>query len=261
MEAKMSKSSLMLCEKLTPQEAELLDSNWVFEPKFDGIRATIKDGKLFDRRGADITHKYPEFTGLDNIDVQLDGEVMAASGQFNDVSGRVHLKDTFKITLAAQKNPAQFMAFDVVTHPETLEQRRVILLATVLQQARSWLKCTPQYSADEFKELWRDVLETGAEGLVAKRKGTVYEHRRSSSWKKVKNFIECVAVFTKLEKHTHGVRLETADGKSVNVNGAQAKEVESIFRATGSVKAEIQYMAQLETDSWRFPSFRSIYKG
>lgn len=248
----------MLADKFTPEQAKTLGEEWVLENKYDGVRGYIEGGQLFDRRGANITHKFPEFTGLGTIKGTIDGEIVARTGKFNDVSGRVHLKDAFVIKLAAQKAPAAFVAFDIVT-PDVLEVRRRTLLQAA-QTFPEWLTVTPQFPASEFPQLWGAILKAGDEGLMAKKKGTLYEHRRSSSWRKVKNFYECTAVFTKMDKHTHGVRLETSDGKSVNVNGVQAIEVERIFNALGEVSGEIQYMVQLESDAWRFPSWRGLAK-
>jgi len=246
----------MLCQKMLPNDAAKLSNDWVIEPKFDGVRAVIRDGRLWCRRGNDITHKFPEFVGLDKMKQTYDGEVIAQSGEFNDVSGRVHMKDKFAIGLLAKKSPARFMAFDLPDAQGDNVSRRQMLVQT---KCPVWLEISEQFPISEFYDLWQEILENTQEGVVVKRNDTMYvEGKRASGWRKVKAFLETTAVFTKYEVHPKGLTIETADGRRVVVNGGQASGVKAILDRDGKVTAEVQYLPQKDSDAWRFPSFRGV---
>lgn len=250
----------MLCDKITYEQALQLShiGGWIVEQKYDGLRAYIENGKLWDRRGKDITQQFPEFVGLSSIKELVDGEIIAQSGEFNDISGRVHLRDPFAIRVLAKKSPARFMAFDMVTK-DKLDIRKSLLAG--LQNKYSWLEVSAweDLTRHALEQRWQEVWDKGYEGLVIKhRESTYQEGVRSPIWLKLKSFCETTAVFTKLEVHPRGVRLETDDGKSVNVNGAQAKKVQEQFDKQGYVTCEVQFLPQNNSEAWRFPSFRAL---
>jgi len=225
----------MLCTKMLPTEAENLSDEWVIEKKFDGVRATIKDGQLFCRRGNNITGRFPEFTNIDKLKQSYDGEIIAVS-------------------LRSKKSPAIFMAFDLPDAQGDNEARREMLEQT---KCPKWMDICEQFDMSHFTGLWEEVLKNTDEGVVVKRKDTMYVNgARSNGWKKVKAFLETTATFVSYEEHPRGIKMETADGRTVNVNGEQAKGVKATIDTQGSVKAEIQYLPQKDSDAWRFPSFR-----
>lgn len=246
----------MLCTKMLPEEAENLSDEWVMENKFDGVRAVIRDGKLWCRRGNEITSRFPEFVGLEKLKQCYDGEIIAQSGEFNDISGRMHLRDKFQINLRSKKSPAIFMAFDLPDAQGDNEARREMLVKTKCPQ---WMQIAEQFEMGDFKELWTNILENNLEGVVVKRKDARYvQGSRSNGWKKVKAFQETTATFTSYEVHPRGIKMMTADERTVNVNGEQAKGVKDAIDTKGFVKAEIQYLPQKDSDAWRFPSFRGV---
>lgn len=252
----------MLCQPCTVEDARLQydSTEWVVERKLDGVRAYIQGGRLYDRRGVDITKRFPEFSQIETIMDVLDGEIVAQSGEFSDVSGRMHLRDEFKVKILSKKSPAIFVAFDIVV-PGVRVTNRIAQLSTGYFPRGiprfDWMNEVPRFS--DFEDGWDKVNAGGWEGLILKQRDSVYqEGKRSADWLKVKAFAEATAVFVKLENHPRGVRLETADGRSVNVNGAQADEVKERFKKNGKVKCEVQYLPQNNSDAWRFPSFRGL---
>jgi ATP-dependent DNA ligase len=253
----------MLCQPVTLDAAKelVLSGEWVIEEKYDGVRAYIEDGKLYDRRGKEMTQQFPEFEGLKEFKMSFDGEIVAQSGKFNDISGRVHLRDRFLIRLQAKRSPAKFMVFDVVGAgyaQQSLDGRREVLEKMDFS-GFPWMVLARQYPGSDFATRWNDVLEHGKEGLVLKRRAASYQFgKRAADWLKLKAWEETTATFTKLEVHPKGVRLETEDGHSVNVNGVQAEEVIARFRRDGVVLGEVQYLPQRESSAWRFPSWRGV---
>jgi hypothetical protein len=241
---------LMLCDKesVTPDVAAqmTMQGGWLVQRKYDGLRACIVGGKLYDRQGKEITERFPEFEGLKSIPVALDGEIVAQSGEFNDISGRVHLRDKLAIRLLSRKSPARFVAFDLPLLALSNEERLRHLPQVVGALRCSWIEASP---------LLNDVNIAWS---IVKRCASRYAGGRSKDWVKVKYFVETEALFTKCDDHPRGVRLETADGRSVNVNGAQAVEVRRRFDKEGVVRCEVRYMPIRGSEAWRFPSFRGV---
>jgi len=258
----------MLCEKCTPEEARQLcaSGDWIIEQKVDGVRGTIVNGKLYDRKGNDITDRFPEFAGIGTLQGTYDGEIICTSNDFGDIAGRMHLKDHFQRRMAMERNPARFVLFDIVetaTLPKgkpLLERKAYLLRVADAGTLPSWVMPLP-WSTD-FEEMWKRVEQNGWEGVVMKQAYSVYEGRRSRSWIKVKAFQETQADFTKFEENPKGITIETEDGRRVVINGAQAHEVKHAIIRNGTVRCNIQFMrsALATSDAWRFPSYRSIAK-
>jgi ATP-dependent DNA ligase len=255
--------TVMLCEQCTEEQARTLcqTKQFIIEQKVDGVRGVIKNGKLYDRRGADITARFPEFTNIEKLEGMYDGELITATNEFGDIAGRMHLRDKFLLSLSVKQNPARFVLFDILQSEKdgaTLAERKDCIRLRMEQGALpSWMMVLPW--SEEFDEMWSKVQQNGWEGVVIKHKDAYYELRRSPNWRKVKAFQETEAVFTKYEVHPRGITIETPDGRRVVVNGAQAAEVKRKIDAGGAV-CEIQFMksALQGSDAWRFPSFRRV---
>ncbi len=246
----------MLCQKMLPTDAAQLSSDWKLEKKFDGVRAVIRAGRLWCRRGNDITNRFPEFVGLDKLKQCYDGEIIAQSGEFNDISGRMHLRDKFLMGLRSKKSPAIFMAFDLPDAQGDNVARRQMLEKT---KCVPWMQIAEQFPITEFYDMWQEVLENTDEGVVVKRNDTQYVlGSRADGWRKVKAFLETTAVFVEYEVHPKGLTIKTADDRTVVVNGAQASGVKDAIDRDGKVTVEVQYLPQKDSAAWRFPSFRGI---
>lgn len=251
--------SVMLCEASTLDGVRRL-TDVIVERKYDGVRAYVYNGKLYDRRSADISRKFPEFTGLGDFPsgVMFDGEILVGDS-FANTAARVHLKDAFKIRLAMTTAPATFWCFDMVfcgCENIPLMRRKEDVHGFVAEKNLGWLKEVP--ALESVDTAWALVQEGQWEGIVVKDAQSGYEGKRSAAWRKVKAFVETTAEFVKYELHAKGVRIETADGRAVNVNGHASQEVILRLRRGEKVKCYVQYLPQQESDAWRFPSFRGI---
>jgi DNA ligase-1 len=253
---------VMLCSSETPDNARIIfNDSWVCEEKYDGVRAYITQGNIFSRSGRIITDKFPEFDiSVFPLGDVVDGEIVC-NDDFSMTSRRVLTKNPVKIRMMSKHMPSRFVAFDYLSTSnlsDVYTQRRTLLTDNVRDV--KWIDLS---NVGEFDAMWADVIENAKEGVIMKRKDSTYDFgKRSPSWVKVKAFLETEAIFTKLDVHTHGVRLETPCGKSVNVNGAKAKEVKAKFDVDKYVKCEVQYMPSPDanSDAWRFPSFRGLVK-
>jgi ATP-dependent DNA ligase len=146
---------------------------WVFERKLDGIRLlAFKHAgsvRLLSRNNLIQNAHYPSFVDalleLPVDDVVLDGEALGVWGK-QQIAG-YHLFDI--IWLGGR---------DLTPLP--LEQRRALLGSLPLSPP---LELVPRL---EDAAPWERACKEGWEGVVAKRLGSPYEHRRSPHWLKMK---------------------------------------------------------------------------
>jgi DNA ligase-1 len=194
----------MLAKPLERLEDITEPADWFVEDKYDGIRsqAHFEAGRvqIFSRGMEDVTAAFPELRdalrGLEGNGL-LDGEVLAwRNGRalnFNVLQQRIARKRV-RATLLAEI-PLIFMAYDILSRNDELllrkpfEERRSILCTTLMGQPLP-IRISPQYSIetrDDLDRLFREARARGNEGLVLKRKGSLYEPgRRSGAWHKLK---------------------------------------------------------------------------
>ncbi len=178
---------------------------WVFEGKWDGIRAIATVGgdaglSLMSRAGNDITKGYPELAeladSLRGLGAVLDGEIVALDtkgrssfGLLQQRMNLVHLRD---ITRMTSQVPVQYWLFDV------LELNGVSLVGKKLDDRRRLLEALPIggpvcHVPDRMPGPAEAALarsrELFWEGIVAKRADSPYlPGKRVRSWLKIKNF-------------------------------------------------------------------------
>jgi ATP-dependent DNA ligase len=140
--------------------------DWIFERKFDGIRLLAYkhggDVRLFSRNR--LPQQMPAIAeaiaALPVGDAIFDGEVTW------DGRSAYHIFDV--------------MWFDGDVTSLPLERRRALLAGLPLRAPLASVRML------EHEEPWRLARREGWEGVVAKRKGSPYEHRRSKHWLKMK---------------------------------------------------------------------------
>ncbi|HEU4895417.1 MAG TPA: non-homologous end-joining DNA ligase [Acidimicrobiia bacterium] len=176
------------------------DPAWVFEPKWDGIRAIAQCGeetRLISRNDHDITVAYPELAGLHDqivaLDAMLDGEIVAFDDgvpSFQRLQQRMHLRDERKIAQLAKQIPVAYMAFDLIfldgsdLTSRSFDERRVLLEEIVVPDLH--IQLSPITSRDGVA-LFQAAAEQGLEGVMAKLRTSGYRPGgRSRDWLKVK---------------------------------------------------------------------------
>ena len=164
------------------EDAPLADPNFVYEPKYDGIRAIVEVAaggepvRLWSRLGNEKTAQFPEIAraladwGRSRREpVVLDGEIVAlnADGEpagFQNLQGRIHLKEI----VAGRRSPSRpsspsspsspsrpsvaFIAFDVLRDGQTDLRNRP------LTERRAVLERLLPASAEGFGEARRSAL-------------------------------------------------------------------------------------------------------
>ena len=185
---------------------EAFDSDeWVFEVKWDGVRAIsyIRDRliRIESRRGNNITEKYPEIYGklinmqAANHTAVLDGEIVVLDKDgipdFQGHQHRMNVSNKREIQRLAKKIPATYYVFDVIyldgkdlRSLPYMERRQ--LLAEILVQNN--IVRISNYVEDTGREMLKHTAEFNLEGIIAKRKlSRYYEGVRSHEWLKMKN--------------------------------------------------------------------------
>jgi bifunctional non-homologous end joining protein LigD len=175
------------------------DPNWLFEIKWDGVRALawIDEGALTlrARSGADITGRYPELaslpTALSVRQAVLDGEIAAldAHGRsdFERLQERMHVRVPAESLVS--RVPVVFFAFDLL-HCDGYDLRKSPLIERK-QLLQRLLHTSEKFRFSDHqlqhgKELFGLARDTGLEGIVAKRLDSPYVSERSMNWVKLK---------------------------------------------------------------------------
>lgn len=159
-------------EWLAPMAATLTQDrftgdDWLFERKYDGIRLLAykrgTDVQLFSRNR--LLQESPRIAEairkLDADELILDGEVTWDRG-------------------------SEYSVFDILWHDGTsttewpIEERQALLRTLRLHQPLHRVELL------DDKEPWERARREGWEGVIAKRRGSPYEHKRSKHWLKMK---------------------------------------------------------------------------
>ncbi|SED15169.1 DNA ligase-1 [Paenibacillus sp. GP183] len=197
--------SPMLLEK---SDAPFNDPAYLFEPKIDGHRLimTYKKGetRLFTRHNNECTRKYPELwnPAMSGDDVILDGEVCSIDPttgviDFESVMERFQLSKQTKINAVARTMPVHYIVFDVLRHNgRDLRRLPLIKRKSILEsiiKPNPFLSVIP-YTENNGTDLYSVICDKKMEGIVAKRKNSLYVSKRSSDWLKIVRY-EAAEVF------------------------------------------------------------------
>ena len=184
---------------IEPMKARLVDEppkhgDWLYELKFDGIRAmAIKNDRkvsLVSRNGNKLDRRFPEIVeAVKNLPVReyvIDGEVVAL-----DEDGRSSFQLLQGLEMEGRKAPLRFYVFDLLQLDGKsllglpLEQRKQVL-AKICENVGDPIRYSGEISGD-VKSLLAEVKRRGLEGLIGKQRNSVYEPgRRSGTWIKLK---------------------------------------------------------------------------
>jgi bifunctional non-homologous end joining protein LigD len=187
--------------------SEIPGDGWTFEPKYDGIRvlafATSGEVKLMTRNGKDKAAQFPEIVAsLKKLATQtrhslvLDGEIVALHdgepARFQELQGRMHVKESNLIKRRSSTAPAALILFDILMDGdealirEPWSERRARLLKRVGKRVTTQLRVT-ESSEGDGKKMLEKARRQGWEGIIAKRVDSLYEPgHRSRAWLKLK---------------------------------------------------------------------------
>jgi bifunctional non-homologous end joining protein LigD len=169
-------------------------SQWLYELKFDGIRAlAIKKATelaLISRAGNNLNSRYPglvkELRQLPEKQALLDGEIVAL-----DAQGRPSFQVLQSYHANPRKPPLLYYAFDILNlEGKDLRSLPLWRRKEILQEIARGFGPGVRLAADivaSNSRLLAEMQARGLEGLIAKEKNSKYESgRRSGAWVKFK---------------------------------------------------------------------------
>ena len=192
----------------TPVEKPFDDPAWLFEIKWDGYRAVsfIEGGKarLVSRNQNDLTGEFPELHELTkSIKAEravLDGEIVVLDEQgrasFSLMQQRTGIRKGGRRTGARRDLQVVYYVFDLI-HVDGYDLRRVSLEQRKQALAQIIAPSELVRYSDHFPQglaLFEVAREKGLEGILAKKRSSLYEERRSHEWLKIKvtQTVDCV---------------------------------------------------------------------
>jgi bifunctional non-homologous end joining protein LigD len=185
----------------TPVDEPFDGAEWLFEIKWDGYRAIafIDDGKLrlVSRNQNDLTERFPELKDLPKFvrakSAILDGEVVALDDEgrasFTLMQQRTGFRPGGRRGAAKAEVPVLYYAFDLL-YLDGYDLRKLPLedrkkkLASVLITGDS-VRYSDHYEK-QGKALFEMARARGLEGILAKKRDSIYVERRTTEWLKIK---------------------------------------------------------------------------
>jgi bifunctional non-homologous end joining protein LigD len=186
------------------------DPDWLFEIKWDGYRAIafIEDGRvrLVSRSQNDLTAQFSELGSLPQfVKAQraiLDGEIVALDDEgrpsFSLMQQRTGFQPGKRRLPRREGVPVIYYAFDLLyldgldLRRVALEQRKQLLQQRIVprgasqQAGASGVLHFSDHYAEKGLDLYEAAKQRGLEGIVAKKRSSTYQEKRSSDWLKIK---------------------------------------------------------------------------
>ena len=152
------------------------------------------------RNAKELKHFFPELEELRHLtkNVVVDGEIVTMKNgkvDFHSLQERGHLISARDIQRLQSKSPATYIVFDILEKDGKplvdlpLIERKAILRESVKEGSHILINDFVEEKGEQF---YKAVLQQDLEGMVAKRKDSLYEQGlRTGSWLKVKNLKSC----------------------------------------------------------------------
>ncbi len=189
-----------------PAETPFSSDEWLFEVKWDGIRAiSYVSGELSirSRNQKELIGKFPELSELSDLtsNTVLDGEIIVMKDgkpDFQTLIRRVQNTMQNDIRYMSAKFPVTYVIFDILEKNgkellDTPLMERKRLLETSVKEGKSVVLSL--FVEDTGEAYYNAVLEKGLEGIMAKKKMSSYEPgKRSNNWLKIKEEKTCDCV-------------------------------------------------------------------
>jgi bifunctional non-homologous end joining protein LigD len=185
----------------TPVDEAFDGDEWLFEIKWDGYRAVafIDAGRcrLVSRNQNDLTPRYPELKDLPQFikakQAVIDGEVVALDEEgrasFSLMQQRTGFRPGGRRAPEKADVPVLYYAFDLL-YLDGYDLRRVPLEERKRKLAELLIPGDALRYSDHYekqgKALFAMAREKGLEGILAKKRDSFYQERRSTDWLKIK---------------------------------------------------------------------------
>ena len=195
---------LATLSEATPRD----ERNWAYELKYDGFRAVAAisggDVAMWSRNELDLAPRFPSVAAalskLKLPDVVLDGEIVVLDE---------HGAPRFQLLQQGDRREL-IVIFDILwLDGEDLRKRsyddRRALLVKMLKRTPAAVKVAERLETGGDAALER-ARTSGWEGIIAKRRTSTYEGRRSKEWLKIKAIKEQELIVAGWHPSTHSAR-------------------------------------------------------
>ncbi|HXX97155.1 MAG TPA: DNA ligase D [Candidatus Bathyarchaeia archaeon] len=217
---------------IKPMQGTLVDvpfdsTEWVFEVKWDGVRAILFINKvehiveLRSRNDKSITHRYPELLSTLKSAISckesaiLDGEIVVLNEKgfpdFQKHQRRMNVDYSKDIERLAKEFPSTYYFFDILyldgknLQSLSFADRRQILSSVVIPNDRIKIS---DFIEKKGIDTFRKLRDFNIEGMMAKKKSGQYiQGERSADWLKIKNVQtqDCIVIgYTRGEGNRQG---------------------------------------------------------
>ncbi len=182
--------------------------SWAYELKYDGFRAVVAivggDIAMWSRNELDLAPRFPSVAAalskLKLPEVVLDGEIVVLDE---------HGAPRFQLLQQGDRREL-LVVFDILwldghdLRKLTYDQRRTLLEKT-LKRTPAAIKVAETLDSTGNAALER-AKKSGWEGIIAKRRSSIYEPRRSKEWLKIKAINEQELIVVGWNPSTHSAR-------------------------------------------------------
>jgi len=187
-------------------ESPFSSSDWIFEVKWDGIRAISyvnEELSIRSRKQKELIDNFPELSELKDLtgNIVLDGEIIImkdGKADFQSLIQRMQNTNPREIMYLAGKFPATYIIFDILekdgkeVSDTPLMERKRLLKNSVKEGNFVVLSLFVEETGEAY---YGAALEKGLEGIIAKKKQSSYEPgKRSNNWLKIKAVKTCDCV-------------------------------------------------------------------
>jgi bifunctional non-homologous end joining protein LigD len=202
------------------------NKEWVFEVKWDGVRAilflhkTKGISKIVSRNGKTITHRYPEIIEAVKSSsaiiinckesIILDGEIVVLNKEgrpdFQSHQRRMNVDSIKDIEKLSHKMPATYYLFDILyidgrnlQSLSFLERRKNlsdVIVQTMKNNNNNRIRIS-DFVDERGIDIFQRIKSMDLEGIIAKNKYSKYiQGARSTNWLKIKNIKsqDCVVI-------------------------------------------------------------------
>lgn len=231
---------------LSYQEEITSEEEWLYEPKYDGIRLLVGENYSYTRHGTITTNRFPElqFSGIDAL---LDGELIAPGSSSPD-----NFEGSMSRFSGNKEQPIIFMAFDLLTYKNSsvtsypIEERKGLLTEVITNIDSPFIHLVP-YIHKEGIAFFNVIKENNMEGIVAKRSGSLYTPaKRSDNWRKIINWRYAELIVYKVSHSPLTVYLKNGEGEYVgSVRIGFTKEIRAQL-----YKKAVPYLCKVKFRGW-----------
>ena len=189
-----------------PADKPFSSEDWIFEVKWDGIRAiSYINGELRirSRNDKELKFNFPELEELSGLTKScvVDGEIVVmkeGKADFQAIVERSRTTSVQEIKYMSEQSPATYVVFDILE-----KDGRILVNLPLIERKKMLKECVREgqhvflsdFIERDGESYYEAAMAKGVEGIMAKKKDSRYEPGvRSADWLKIKRTLTCDCV-------------------------------------------------------------------